>query len=95
MVLAQRDAIGIMRVGRCNKYNRVDDLWGWGCNTRLYRWIFGTPDVGLYSTVVAVRVPDLTVTPTIELALCLVALGTVLGAVGSWSSLNRVLREIT
>jgi uncharacterized membrane protein (DUF485 family) len=42
----------------------------------------------------AVRVPDLTVTPTIELAFGLVVLGTVLGAIGSWASLNRLLREI-
>lgn len=95
MVLAQRDTIGIMRlVGATNM-----TVW----------MIFGTGGIiqgsigGFLAPLMlayiapwwAVRVPDLTVTPTIELALCLVALGTVLGAVGSWSSLNRLLREIT
>ena len=94
MVLAQRNAIEIMRlVG-------ATDITVW--------MIFGTAGaiLGFVGGVLAplmlayiapwwaVRVPDLTVTPTIELVFCLVVLGTVLGAVGSWSSLNRMLREI-
>ena len=94
MVLAQRDAIGIMRlVGATN----ITVWMIFGVGGALLGFIGGFLAPLMLAYIApwwAVRVPDLTITPTIELALCLVALGTVLGAAGSWSSLNRVLREI-
>jgi cell division transport system permease protein len=94
MVLAQRNAIEIMRLV--------------GATNRTIQMIFGTGGAilgfvgGILAPMIlayiapwwAVRVPDLTVTPTIELTFCLVVLGTLLGVIGSWASLNRVLREI-
>ena len=94
MVLAQRDAIGIMRlVGATNiTVWMIFEVGG-----ALLGFIGGflAPLMLAYiSPWWAVRVPDLTVTPTIELSFCLVALGIVLGAIGSWASLNHMLKEI-
>ena len=94
MVLAQRDAIGIMRlVGATN----ITVWMIFGAGGAILGFIGGFLAPLMLAYIApwwAVRVPDLTITPTIELSFCLVALGTVLGAAGSWSSLNRVLREI-
>ncbi|MDE2701037.1 MAG: hypothetical protein OXI23_19370, partial [Gemmatimonadota bacterium] len=94
MVLAQRDAIGIMRlVGATN----ITVWMIFGVGGALLGFIGGflAPLMLAYiSPWWAVRVPDLTVTPTIELSFYLVALGIVLGAIGSWASLNHVLKEI-
>ena len=94
MVLAQRDAIGIMRlVGATN--TTVWMIFGAGGAILGFVGGFLGPLMLAYiSPWWAVRVPDLAVTPTIELAFCLVVLGTVLGAIGSSASLNRMLREI-
>ena len=94
MVLAQRDALEIMRlIGATN--TTVWMIFGAGGAIQGSVGGFLAPLMLAYiAPWWAVRVPDLTVTPTIELALCLVALGTVLGVAGSWSSLNRVLRGI-
>ena len=94
MVLAQRDAIEIMRlVGATNTTVRM--IFGAGGALLGFVGGFLAPLLLAYiASSWAVRVPDLTVTPTIELAFCLVVLGTVLGAIGSWASLNRMLREI-
>ena len=94
MVLAQRDDIGIMRlVGATN--TTVWMIFGAGGAIQGFVGGFLAPLMLAYiSPWWAVRVPDLTVTPTIELAFCLVVLGIILGAIGSWASLNRMLREI-
>ena len=94
MVLARRDTIEIMRlVGAKNM--TVWMIFGAGGAILGFIGGFLAPLMLAYiSPWWAVRVPDLTVTPTIELSFCLVVLGTVLGAIGSWASLNRVLREI-
>lgn len=94
MVLAQRDAIGIMRlVGATN--TTVWMIFGAGGALQGSVGGFLAPLMLAYiSPWWAVRVPDLAVSLTIELAFCLVVLGTVLGAIGSWASLNRMLREI-
>ncbi len=94
MVLAQRDALEIMRlVGATN--TTVWMIFGTGGALLGFVGGFLAPLMLAYiSPWWAVRVPDLTVTPTIELAFCLVVLGTILGAIGSWASLNHMLREI-
>ena len=95
MVLAQRDTIEIMRlVGAKNM--TVWMIFGAGGAILGFVGGFLAPLMLAYiAPWWAVRVPELTVTPTIELAFSLVVLGTVLGAIGSWTSLNRVLRDIT
>lgn len=93
MVLGQRDAIEIMRlVGATDMTVRMT-FWTGGALLGFAGGIFAPLMLAYIAPWWAVRVPDLTVTPTIELAFCLVVLGIVLGAIGSWVSLNRVLRE--
>jgi len=94
MVLAQRDALEIMRlVGATN--TTVWMIFGVGGTLLGFVGGFLAPLMMAYiSPWWAVRVPDLTIAPTVELAFGLVVLGTVLGAIGSWASLSRLLREI-
>ncbi len=95
MVLAQRDAIEIMRLVGAQNIT-VWTIFGVGGALLGFIGGFLAPLMLAYiAPWWAVRVPDLTITPTIELSFCLVVLGTVLGAIGSWASLNRVLREMT
>ena len=94
VVLAQRDAIEIMRlVGATNTTVQMP-FWIGGAIQGFVGGILALMMLAYIAPWWAVRVPDLTVTPNIELAFCLVVLGTVLGAIGSWASLNRMLREI-
>ena len=95
VMLAQRDTIEIMRlVGAKNMTIWI--IFGAGGTILGFVGGFLAPMMLAYiAPWWAVRVPDLPVTPTIELAFCLVVLGTVLGTIGSWISLNRMLRDTT
>ena len=94
MVLAQRDVIEIMRlVGATNTTVRMT-FWAGGALQGFAGGILAPMILAYIAPWWAVRVPDLTVMPTIELGFSLIVLGTVLGAVGSWVSLNRVLEKI-
>lgn len=92
MVLAQRDAIEVMRlVGATNGFVRTTFLIGGalqgtigGCMAAVglalaAPWTAAWLDAGI---------------PTLTVASGLIALGFVLGVVGSWTSLNRVLQAI-
>ncbi len=94
MVLARRDAIEIMRLaGATDATVRMIFLAG-GALQGFAGGVLASLMLSYASWWWTVRVPDLAVAPTIDLGFGLVVLGAVLGAIGAWSSLNRVLGAI-
>jgi len=94
MVLAQRDAIEIMRlVGATGMTVRMTFLVG-GALQGFAGGLLSSIMLSYASSWWSVRVPDLAIDPTVDLGFWLVVLGTVLGVAGSWASLNRVLNAV-
>jgi cell division transport system permease protein len=95
MVLAQREAIEIMRlVGATGSTVRMTFLVG-GAMQGCAGGFLASMGQSYASEWWTSRVPDLAFDPSIDLNLWLVVLGTILGVVGSWASLNRVLSAVS
>lgn len=94
MVLAQRDAIEIMRlVGATGMAVRMTFLVG-GAIQGFAGGFLASVALSYASLWWSARVPDLTIDPSVDLGFWLVMLGTLLGVVGSWASLSRVLSAV-
>lgn len=94
MVLAQRDAIEIMRlVGATGTRVRMTFLVG-GAIQGFMGGFLASVALSYASSWWSARVPDLTIDPSIDLGVWLVVLGTLLGVAGSWASLKRVLNAV-
>ena len=95
MILGEREAILVMRlVGATGRYIRLTFLLG-GC------LIGGTGGVlaGVVLWMVAAWwtgwIPEIALLPFSQIVPLLILLGAVLGVLGSWTSLSRVLRVVT
>ena len=94
MVLGHRDAIEIMwLVGATGTTVRMT-FWVGGALQGFVGGFLASMMLSYASSWWAVRVPDLVVDQTMDLGFWLIVLGTVLGFVGSWASLNRVLNAV-
>ncbi len=94
MVLAQRDAIEIMRlVGATGTTVQMTFLVG-GAIQGFAGGFLSSVALSYASSWWSTRVPDLAFDPSVDLGFWLVVLGTLLGVVGSWASLNRVLNAV-
>jgi cell division transport system permease protein len=95
MVLAQREAIEIMRlVGATGSTVRLTFLVG-GALQGCAGGFLASLGQSYASAWWTARVPDLALDASIDMNFWLVVLGTVLGVVGSWASLNRVLNAVS
>ena len=95
MVLSQREAIEIMRlVGATGGFIRMTFLVGGGLQG-LAGGLMATLCLSYVAGWWALRVPDWALEPPFDLGLGLIGLGTVLGVLGSWTSLSRVLNAVT
>lgn len=95
MVLAQREAIEIMRlVGATGSTVRLTFLVG-GALQGCIGGFLASMGQSYASAWWTARVPDLALDPSVDLNFWLLVLGTVLGIVGSWASLNRVLNAVS
>jgi cell division transport system permease protein len=95
MVLAQREAIEIMGlVGATGSTVRLTFLVG-GAMQGCAGGFLASLGQSYASAWWAARVPDLAFEPSVDLSFWLVILGILLGVVGSWASLNRVLNAVS
>jgi len=95
MVLAQREAIEIMRlVGATGATVRLTFLVG-GAMQGIVGGALALVGMSFASGWWTSHVPDLALDPSVDLGFWLVFLGTLLGVLGSWLSLNRVLNAVT
>ena len=94
MVLAQRDAIEIMRVvGASNAFIRTTFMMG-GRLQGTAGGFLAALAVTIGSPLWAAAVPVESALSTSLIAVGLIALGAILGVLGSWASLSRVLQAI-
>ena len=94
MVLAQREAIEIMRVvGASNGFIRMTFLMGGGLQGAIGGVLAGAA-ILLGSPLWAGAIPAESTLSSSLVVVGLIGLGTLLGIVGSWASLNRVLQAV-
>ncbi len=94
MVLAQRDAIEIMRVvGASNAFIRTTFMMGGGLQGTAGGFLAALA-VTIGSPLWAAAVPVESALSTSLIGVGLIALGAILGVLGSWASLSRVLQAI-
>ena len=89
MVLAQRDAIEIMRLVGATEATVRMPLWIGGAIQGVTGGLLASAMLSYVATWWTVRVPDLAVRPSVEMGCALVVIGAVLSVIGSWGSLRK------
>jgi len=89
MVLAQRDAIEIMRLVGATEATVRMPLWIGGAIQGVTGGLLAVAMLSYVASWWTVRVPDLAVRPSVEMGCALVVIGAVLGVIGSWGSLRK------
>ena len=95
MVLGEREAIHVMRlVGATGRYIRMTFLIG-GCIVGSAGGVVAGVVLWMGATWWTGWIPEIEPLPFSQILPLLILLGALLGVVGSWASLNRVLRAVT
>ena len=94
MVLAQREAIEIMRlVGATGAFVRMTFLVGGGLQG-LFGGVLAAFCLSYVGSWWSARAPDWSIEAPVDFGFWMIILGAILGILGSWASLNRVLNAV-